>query len=326
MIKPNYFLNFHRSPDDGWEAGATFDTPEAAAAAMTKAGYNIRTAEQEKTFLENATKTARSESAKEERRMLLDGLDGSFKELTGIEKEAGMKTNDYITGLFKNMMDSNKKVSSEFETFKTSKLSESAAAKEQKAISDKAAKVYKDKQAELMAENTQLRGQQFNFKVDLSVKEAMNRISPTLKKMDNIEDSKQVRVMNFHKNFKVVEHEGALIVHDLKDDSPVLDSTNGNPLSIYDVLSKQFESLVDQGRKQEGNGANDKTPGADGKVNKNNLRLELPADVKTQKQLLDYIESGKVTIDGNVVEAASPLSTQLFMVNRDSADGTRMPR
>ena len=319
MFKPNYF---HRSPDNTWDAAATYATVDDAIAAVTKlGGHNIRTSDQEKEYLTNATKNSASEAAKEERRMLLTGLDNSFKELTGIEKENGMKTSDYISGLMKNMMADNKTVKSDFEKFKTDKLSESEAAKEYKALNDKKDSVYKNTLAERDATINQYKSNEFNFKVDLSVKDAMNRISPTLKKIDLIDDAKEVRVNKFYQNYKIVEHEGALILHDKKDDSPIIDPTNGNPLSIFDVLSKEFESLVDSDRKQNGTGAKNNQNNA---VSKGDMKLTLPADINTQMKLTDYINSGQLTFDGNVIEPNSPLASKLFMANRYKEDGVNL--
>lgn len=324
MFKPNMFLNFHRSPDNNWDAAATYATVDDAIAAVTKlGGHNIRTSDQEKKYLANATKKAASESAKEERRILLNGLDNSFKELTGIEKENGMKTNDYISGLMKNMMADNKTVKSDFEKFKTDKLSESEAAKEYKALNDKAKTEFKTTLAERDATINQYKSNEFNFKVDLSVKDAMNRISPTLKKIDLIDDAKEVRVNKFYQNYKIVEHEGALILHDKKDDSPIIDPTNGNPLSIFDVLSKEFESLVDGDRKQNGTGANNNQNKS---VSKDDLKLSLPPEINTRMALSDYINSGQLTFDGNKIEPNSPLASKLFMINQYKEDGvTLMP-
>ena len=318
------FLNFHRSPDNTWDAEASYATVDDAIAAVTKlGGHNIRTSDQEKEYLANATKNSSSEAAKEERRMLLTGLDNSFKELTGIEKENGMKTNDYITGLMKNMMADNKTVKSDFEKFKTDKLSESEAAKEYKALNDKAKTEFKTTLAERDATINQYKSNEFNFKVDLSVKDAMNRISPTLKKIDLIDDAKEVRVNKFYQNYKIVEHEGALILHDKKDDSPIIDPTNGNPLSIFDVLSKEFESLVDSDRHQNGTGAKNKQNQT---VSKDDLKLTLPAEINTRMALSDYINSGKLTFEGNVIQPNSPLASKLFMINQYKEDGiTLMP-
>lgn len=328
MIKPNYLLNFHRSPDGGggngdWKPDTVFATPEDAIKALSSMKYNIRNLDQEKEFLVNATKSAASEAAKDERRMLLNGLDSSFKELTGIEKEQGVKTSDYIKGLMKGMISENKTVKSDFEKFKTDKLSESEAANEYKALNDKAKLEFKATLAERDATINKYKSNEFNFKVDLSVKDAMNRISPTLKKIDLIEDAKEVRVNNFHKNYKIIEHEGVLILHDKKDDSPVIDPTNGNPLSIFDVLTKEFEPLVDTGRKQGGTGA--AGTGANGEIKQGEYKLTLPDGVDTQVKLTDYINSGKLTIGGNVIQPDSPLANKLFMANRVNNEGIQMP-
>ena len=323
MFKPNFWNNLHRSPDNIWDAAATYETVDAAIEAVTKlGGHNIRTPDQEKEYLANATKNSSSEAAKEERRMLLNGLDGRFKELTGIEKEKGVKTSDYIINGYKAMMENNKTVTSEFEKFKNDKLSESEAAKEYKALNDKAKLEFKTTLAERDSTITQYKSNEFNFKVDLSVKDAMNRISPTLKKIDLIDDAKEVRVNKFYQNFKIVEHEGALILHDKKDDSPIIDPTNGNPLSIFDVLSKEFESLVDKDMNQGGTGARNNQ---NTQVSKDDMKLSLPADINTRVKLSDYINSGNLTFDGNVIEPNSPLATKLFMANQFKEDGTPMP-
>lgn len=316
------FLAFHRSPD-AWDVAATYETPELAAAALAKMGtHNIRTVDEEKTFLVNATKTAVSEGAKAERKLLLDGLDGQFKELTGVEKEAGIKTSDYITGIYKALSGKHKLQTEEFETFKTSKLSESDAAKEVKAQLDKFKLTAKAELEEANGTIATMKSNQFNYKVEASVQEAIGRIKPTLKENEYLDDVIKSRIASEFSKFKAVEHEGTIIYHN-EDGTPAINKTDGNHLSTFSILEGIFESMVDQGRKAAGTGAGKTTTGTPGTVNKDSLRLKLPDTVQTKMQLMEHIAT--LTIDGNKVEPNSPLFNQLFDTNVVKEDGTHLP-
>lgn len=320
MLKLNYF---HRSPDNTWDAAATYETVEDAVKAVTGMGqHQVRSLEDEKTFLENATKTARSESAQAERKIFLDSFDSKFKELTGVERDPSAKTTDYVFKSYTDLAAKHKAQTEEYETFKTSKLSESDAAKEVKMQLDKFKLTAKAELDEANNAIATMKSAQFSYKVDASVQEAMNRIKPTLKENEYLDQVISAEIAAKFSKFKAIEHEGTIIYHG-DDDKPVIDSKDGNHLSTFSILEKIFEPMVDQGRKAAGTGANTKTPGASGEVTADELRLELPAEITNKMKLMDYLPT--LTFKGNKVEAGSTMFNALFEVNSVKADGSPLP-
>lgn len=316
----------NRSPDpQQWDVGATFATVEDAVKAVSGlGGHNVRTPDQDKVFLENATEKAVSEAAKAERRVFLDGFDNKFKELTGVQRDPNVKTTDYVTKAYTDLKEKLSGVTGEFDKFKDSKLSESQAAQEVKAQLDKFKATAK---GELdTANNTiaEMKTNQFKYRVDGSVQEAMSRIRPLLKKNEFLEDAIEARIRKFDTDFNPVDHEGTIIYHNANDNSPAIDSTNGNHLSTHSLLTKIFEPIFETGRSQTGTGA---AGGSESGVNlgADAYKLSLPEGINTRMGLMDYLQSGKVMVEGKVVENGSQLFNKLFEINSVGKDGKMLP-
>lgn len=283
-----------------WNKEKPFETVEAAIEAIKGVGgYQIRTQEEEKTFLENATKIAASESAKAERKLLLDSQDKEIASILGKEKDPSKRTIDHITDVIKELKEGRAQIEGDFDKFKNEKLSDSDAALEVKKQFDKFRSSSKEEADALRSSVETMKREQFDSRINSDIQASMSKIRGTLKENEFLDDAIQTRVDKFKREFIAKEYEGSIIYHSAADDSPVLDSGTGNHLSTNSILEGIFKPLVDTGRVQNGTG-NGSNQGSSSKS------FSAPSDIKTKVQLSQYLDEGNTKMDGHVVEKNSP--------------------
>lgn len=308
------FLAFHRSPDDGWEAGATFETPEKAIEALSSKGFTTRTKDQETEYLKNATEKAVGDAIKSNDRKFLDGWDSKVKEITGVSRDPSIKTEDYIfnqlSGALKGKTDTQKL----YDDLKAKGMTDSDATKELQKQFDAFKVSSKTEQEKLTGEISGYKQGMFTNKLDSQISSAMQRIKPLLTQGKTdieklmLENTIENMVNNFKLSFKAIPHNEEIIFHNAKDDTAVINPTDGNHLSAFTILSQLFEPLVDKDRKQGGTGgAGGEGEGAGGEGD-----VQIPNEVKTRVDLYSWLETGYKDKDGKNIEPGSREFNDLY--------------
>ncbi len=305
-------LAFHRSPD-AWNPETVFKTPEEAVEAISKQGFTSRTAEQETEYLKNSSSKAVADAIKANDRTFYDGLDAKIKEATGVGREPTMKTGDYILAQLNGSIKGKKELQGLYDELKEKGMSDSQAVIESKKQFDAFKIAAKQREETLTGEIDGYKRGAFTNKLNSQINEAMSKISPTL--LQGKSDTEKILfqntieniINNFKLSFKAVDHNGGIIFHNSKDDTPVISTTDGNHLSTFTILSSMFEKLVDKERTQSGTGgagANQRGPGTGGEVN-------LPDNVKTKMDLYNYLEKD-YKVDGKNIAPGSRAFNNLY--------------
>lgn len=327
IVAASFFPAFYRSPggdgDGGgggaaWSPDTKFEKPEEAVEALSKAGYKIRTAEQEAEFLTNATSSAVTDARKEERKLFLGTIDETVEKLTGVKRDPTIKTTDYlakaVTTIIENKTDLEKQVAE----LKEKGLAGSDVDKELKAQLETVKAQLKTVQTEKDTEIAKLKGERWGDKVNTAKAESMAQILPKLVKVIVNEQDMTQSVVNdvladFDRKYIAIEHNGTIIYHNRADDTPVLDTQTGNHLSTSSLLEKAFDHMVDKGRKQSGaGGAN--SAGGDG----TGTTVNVPDGISTRVELNDYFlgnDSHGFTWEGKKLTGTEPIFHKLIADN-----------
>lgn len=285
------YLKFNLFP---WEAGSSFATEEDAVKALEKEGWVSRTKDKEKEFIKNATTVAVDDAVKTTTKKFLDGWDTDVEKITGVKKEDGVKTSDYLKSSFTNLVKDKKEALDAVEKAKNERLSDVDAVKEVKLQFDTYKKQAKTDLQEKEDALKAMKGNEFKNSIKAQVSEAMGRIRPKLASVKDQagkvdasmqEELIEAKLGRFYANNVAKQHEGNIIYHNASDDTAVIDK-EGNHLSTYSILETMFDGMVDKQHKAAGAGGQNRKPG-DG--NGDDFKLTLPPEVTTKMNLMDHI-------------------------------------
>lgn len=289
----------YRSPDPGggggeWNAETVFKTADEAVAGLKKFGHSIRTAEEDKTYLQNATKTAVDTAIKDHTKTMLDGWDKDIATASGVKREDGVKTSDYIKDVVTNFKKKFDNLTGEYDTLKEKQLSKDDSVLELQNQLKTAKDGFKTQLAERDGQITEMKASQFQNSISTLVSDAMSKIRPILAPILNQEGNADANMLEMLVDQTISkamdsmlpkEHEGNIIFHNKADDTAVLDS-EGNHMSMSSILAKAFEPLIDKQHKAAGTGGEFRKPG---EGNTDDFKLQLPADVNNRVKLHDHI-------------------------------------
>jgi cell fate (sporulation/competence/biofilm development) regulator YlbF (YheA/YmcA/DUF963 family) len=175
----------HRNHDAGWgenggEGEVTFKTVGEAVAALKERGYIARNADEDKSFVSNASKKATEEAVanaiKENTTTLLSGIDSNIKDVLGVEKGHGVKTSDHV----KTILTEYKTLQDAHQELKDKGISGEAATKELQKQFDTFKQQSKTREDELTGQIEQYKVGAFDTMHKAAITAGLQSIEPAL--------------------------------------------------------------------------------------------------------------------------------------------------
>lgn len=273
--------------------GTTTETLASIQRFLEKQGLTIRTAEQEKTFLDSQKQEAINQVISERNRQMED----TILETTGINKNQGEKFHEY----HKRAIIEKTKEASDLKTkiadLERQGLSGSTLAQQYKqevetirqqlqTVNTEWQKKFEDKTKEVFTSKA-------SGEMEKTLAILKGKIDPTIKP-ELIDDIIQARLAKFKGDYNAADLDG-LIVYKDKEGKTKLSKKDGKPETFEEIFSTYLGELIDTKRQQQGAGSGSQGQGAAGQGNQGGQAgakwkdYQRPDTIKSKMQLTDYL-------------------------------------
>lgn len=298
-------------------------TEQLITAALEKKGLTIRTAAQDKTFLENNSQKLIDDAFQKRNQQLED----TIKRVSGVDKlNASEKYYDYFERAMGTM---NTKLTEA--TTKLADIEKQGAGGANAGLIDEYKRQITTLQGQVKSMNEEhekavadLNGKVFKSKFDSLRDNAISKIKETLRgdlAPELIPDIIAARTAQFEANFVPKDVQGVTIFHD-KQGNPVLDKKEGTPKSIDAIMTEIFGPYIDPKRQQGGAGSGGPKPagGAGGGTPPAKWK-----EAQRPETILNKVQLGKWLNNDLKLEPGSADFDQAFAQFSVKADGSQLP-